>query len=85
MAQLDFKYVPNRQGGNNLAFNGYLFRVKTTRGDRAYWKCTVPACQATLNTKDNTITGLGQHHMDNKLLYNFQSGFRAAHSTDTFT
>lgn len=60
MAQLDFKYVPNRQGGNNLAFNGYLFRVKSTRGDRTYWKCTVSACPATLNTKDNAITGLGQ-------------------------
>lgn len=61
MAQLDFRLVPNRLGGNNLAYNGFLYRVKNNRGERTYWKCTTPTCPATINTKNNTISGIGQH------------------------
>ena len=36
--------------------------VKTTKGDRRYWKCIVPFCTATANTHFDNITKLGNHH-----------------------
>ena len=42
--------------------NGYQYMVKTTRGDRRYWKCVVPLCTATVNTHMDNITKQSNNH-----------------------
>jgi hypothetical protein len=60
-AQLDIKLIRNRLGGHNLAHNGFTYRTKFSRGERIYWRCTIFTCPATLNIRNNNITGLGQY------------------------
>ena len=60
-AQLDIKLIRNRLGGHNLAHNGFMYRTRFSPGERTYWKCTIFTCPATLNTRNNNITGIGQY------------------------
>ncbi|CAC5391472.1 unnamed protein product [Mytilus coruscus] len=55
-AMLAVNFVPNKFGRVRLEQNGYQYMVKTTRGDRRYWKCIVPLCPATINTHYDTVT-----------------------------
>ncbi|XP_060078201.1 uncharacterized protein LOC132557697 [Ylistrum balloti] len=59
-AQLNFKFIRNRLGGNNLSYNGYLYRIRSSRGERTYWRCTITNCLATINTRNNIIVGVGR-------------------------
>ena len=61
-AMLAVNFVPNKFGRVRLELNGYQFMVKTTRGDRRYWKCIVPQCPATVNTHYDNITKFGNNH-----------------------
>ena len=60
-AQLDIKLIRNRLGGHNLAHNGFMYRTRFSPGERTYWRFTIFTCPATLNTRNNNITGLGQY------------------------
>ncbi|VDH92730.1 Hypothetical predicted protein [Mytilus galloprovincialis] len=61
-AMLAVNFVPNKFGRVRLEQNGYQYMVKTTRGDRRYWKCIVPLCPATINTHYDTVTKNANHH-----------------------
>ncbi|XP_069136696.1 uncharacterized protein [Argopecten irradians] len=60
-AQINLKFVDNRLGGQNLAHDGHLYRIKFTRGERTYWRCTVSTCPATVNTRNRILVGFGRH------------------------
>ena len=60
-AQLTTKLINNRLGWHNLAHNGFKHRTKFSRGERTYWRCTIFTCPATLNIRNNNITGLEQY------------------------
>ena len=59
-AQVQVKLIPNNQGTQNISFNGYLYRMKNNNGERIYWRCTVKACPATINTQNNIPAGFGR-------------------------
>ena len=59
---LAVNFVPNKFGKVRLEVNGYQYMVKTTKGDRRYWKSIVPFCTATVNTHFDNIIKLGNHH-----------------------
>jgi hypothetical protein len=60
-APLDIKLIRTRLGGHNLAHNSFMYRTKVSRVERIYWRCTIFTCPATLNTRNNNITGIGQY------------------------
>ena len=43
------QYVQNKFGRESLVLGGHRFRVKNRRNDRVYWRCSIPACLATVN------------------------------------
>ena len=40
-AQLNVSFITNRKGGQNIAYNGYIYRQIRKIDDRTFWKCTV--------------------------------------------
>ena len=58
-AQLHVKFITNRNGGQNLTLDGYIYRVNRRGTDKTFWRCVVPGCSASLSTVDNIPTGFG--------------------------
>ena len=58
-AQLHVKFFTNRNGGQNLTLDGYIYRVNRRGTDKTFWRCVVPGCSASLSTVDNIPTGFG--------------------------
>ena len=40
-AQLNVSFITNIKGGQNIAYNGYIYRQIRKIDDRTFWKCTV--------------------------------------------
>ena len=40
-SQLNVSFITNRKGGQNIAYNGYIYRQIRKIDDRTFWKCTV--------------------------------------------
>jgi hypothetical protein len=59
-AQLNVKFLTNRRGGHNLELHGYIYRVKRRGPDKAFWRCTIPECSATVSTENNIPVGFGR-------------------------
>jgi hypothetical protein len=58
-AQLQaLQYVQNKFGRESLVLGGHRFRVKNRHNDRVYWRCSIPACPATVNTHEGGKTAL---------------------------
>ncbi|XP_069102956.1 uncharacterized protein [Argopecten irradians] len=58
-AQIQVTFLRNKFGRQTIAYNGYIYCVKNNRGERTYWRCTIPDCPATLSTRNNIPTGNG--------------------------
>ena len=59
-AHLNVKFITNRKGGQNLALDGFLYRVNRRTPDKVFWRCIVPGCSASLSTANNIPTGFGR-------------------------
>ncbi|CAC5374706.1 unnamed protein product [Mytilus coruscus] len=61
-AQLDIRFTTNRLANQNLVHNSYKFQIKSSRGDRCYWKCSTRNCPATIDTYNNIPTKVDDNH-----------------------
>ena len=62
-AQLQaLQYVQSKLGRESLVVGGHRFRVKNKRNDRVYWRCSIPACPATVNTHEGHPVQFGLPH-----------------------
>ena len=62
-AQLQaLQYVQNKFGRESLVLGGRRFRVKNRYNDRVYWRCSIPACPATVNTHQGHPVKFGLPH-----------------------
>ena len=62
-AQLQaLQYVQNKFGRESLVLGGRRFRVKNRYNDRVYWRCSIPACPATVNTHEGHPVKFGLPH-----------------------
>ena len=46
------QYIHNMFGRESLVLAGHRFTVENRRKDRVYWRCSIPACPATVNTHE---------------------------------
>jgi hypothetical protein len=62
-AQLQaLQYVQSKLGRESLVVGGHRLRVKNKRNDRVYWRCSIPACPATVNTHEGHPVQFGLPH-----------------------
>ena len=40
-AQLNVSFITNRKGGQNIAYNSYIYRQIRKNDDRTFWRCTI--------------------------------------------
>jgi hypothetical protein len=40
-AQLNVSFIANRKDGQNIAYNGYIYRQVRKNDDRTFWRCTI--------------------------------------------
>lgn len=59
-AQINVKFITNRRGGRNLAFNGYIYRVNRRTDNKIFWRCTTSGCSASISTENDIPTGFGR-------------------------
>eukprot|EP00105_Crassostrea_gigas_P023383 XP_011443190.1 PREDICTED: uncharacterized protein LOC105339364 [Crassostrea gigas] len=59
-AQINVKFITNKRGGRNLAFNGYIYRVNQRTENKIFWKCTSSGCSASISTENDIPTGFGR-------------------------
>ena len=63
-AQLNVKYITNQKGGQNIAVDGYIYRVNRRTPDKVFWRCIISGCPATISTANDIPTGFGrQQHL----------------------
>lgn len=64
MAQADIQitFVPTKRGGRLLVRNGYKFRVNNKKDTWISWKCVERGCLATLCTRNDLISKIGNDH-----------------------
>lgn len=55
-AHLNVSFITNRKGGQNIAYNGYIYRQIRKNDDRTFWRCTVSGCPGSLSTLNNNVT-----------------------------
>jgi len=54
-AQLNVSFITNRKGGQNIAYNGYIYRQIRKNDDRTFWRYTVSGCPGSLSTLNNNV------------------------------
>ncbi|XP_060070749.1 uncharacterized protein LOC132550676 [Ylistrum balloti] len=60
MLHVDF--LETYRGGRHLVWNGFIYRHNNKRDTWISWKCTEKNCKATLCTRDDVPTKIGQVH-----------------------
>ncbi|XP_060076700.1 mucin-5AC-like [Ylistrum balloti] len=60
MLHVDF--LETNRGGRHLVWNGFIYRHNNKRDTWISWKCTEKNCKATLCTRDDIPTKIGQVH-----------------------
>ena len=58
--QLNVSFIANRKGGQNIAYNGYIYRKIRKNDDRTFWRGTVSGCPGFLSTVNNIPVGFGR-------------------------
>lgn len=58
--QINVKFITNRKGGQNLAYEGYIYRHIRKGGDRTFWRCTITNCPGSISTLNNIPVGFGR-------------------------
>ena len=56
------EFVENKFGKERLVLDGYLYRIRSQRNSRVYWRCFVNTCPATINTNDQLLVKRGYQH-----------------------
>jgi len=59
-AQLIVTFITNRKGGQNLAYDGFIYRINRRGPEKMFWRCIVAGCSASLSTVNNIPTGFGR-------------------------
>lgn len=59
-AQINVKFITNQKGGQNLAYNGFIYRIIRRNGDKSFWKCAVRNCPGSLSALNNIPVGFGR-------------------------
>ena len=71
-AQIDVQFIENRKGGQNLAFESFIYLVKQCKGDgKIFWQSAVPGCSASLSTQNNIPTGFGRRQHTHRADHTF--------------
>lgn len=70
--EVNLKYIPNRRGGMNLAYNGFLYTVERKYKSTINWVCnknsnTILRCPARCVTTDDRIRLSQKPHNHNAL------------------
>jgi hypothetical protein len=58
-AQFNVKFITNKRGGHNLAFDGYIYQINRRTDDKVYWRCIVADCPANISAENNIPVGFG--------------------------
>ena len=61
-AILHVDFIETSRGGRHLVWNGFTYRQNNKRDTWISWKCTQPNCRATICTRDDTPSKIGQPH-----------------------
>ena len=59
---LHVDFIETSGGGRHLFWNGFTYRQNNKRDTWVSWKCTQPNCRATICTRDDTPSKIGQPH-----------------------
>ena len=59
-SQLNVSFITNRKGGQNIAYNGNIYRQILQNDDRTFWRCTVSGCPGSLSTLNSIPVGFGR-------------------------
>ena len=54
--------VQNKFDRESLVLGDHRFREKNRRNDKVYWRCSIPACPATINTHEGHPVKFGLPH-----------------------
>ena len=61
-AILNVEFLQTNKGGRQLIWNGYTYSQNNKRDTRISWKCVDKNCRATMCTRDDVPTKLGNVH-----------------------
>lgn len=61
-ALLHVEFLETNRGGRHLLWNGYTYRQNNKRDTWISWKCLDKNCRATLCTRDDVPSKIGQQH-----------------------
>ena len=61
-AILNVEFLQTNKGGRQLIWNGYTYSQNNKRDTRISWKCVDKNCRATMCTRDDVPTKLGNAH-----------------------